>query len=479
MNDNDMLFMGILKSSNMDPNMRQELLDLHSRQSELGAKIKMKKYMEYKYNQLKIEELNERIDEMKFQSKFFIKRNNNILEEIKKNDISSFELASSSNQILENLIKSKKNYQNYLNSLMPKILNQFNEQILQNNLLSKELNNIKENEKKSNYYKQLIDYNDNMLKEIDILKKKNNLLISQNKEKEKILLEKEQQKLNALVESGVNKEEILKSQNDGSYLNLMPNKSLLKQYVLNSNHNPGILDELQKEKIAIKNEQLKKEYNQRNNKAKDLLNDSQNSLDDLRNQILPPQKFYNPEFVGTLNQNFDDKNNGNKNIIESNFQLFNSNAQNNLIKIDKDKEDKDKDKEDKDKEDKDKDKEDKDKDKEDKKYQGHLPIPVIKESTGVNIEYNGYEVSEINDIEDKNKNEGENKNQKKLEEIKESQKGEIDDNGSAQKIDNEEKKEKEMKETITGEEKKEPKNEEIDDDNGSNHEFDGYDAEEV
>ena len=198
-----------------------------------------------------------------------------------------------------------------------------------------------------------------MLKEIDILKKKNNLLISQNKEKEKILLEKEQQKLNALVESGVNKEEILKSQNDGSYLNLMPNKSLLKQYVLNSNHNPGILDELQKEKIAIKNEQLKKEYNQRNNKAKDLLNDSQNSLDDLRNQILPPQKFYNPEFVGTLNQNFDDKNNGNKNIIESNFQLFNSNAQNNLIKIDKDKEDKDKDKEDKDK-----DKEDKDKDKE-------------------------------------------------------------------------------------------------------------------
>ena len=36
-----------------------------------------------------------------------------------------------------------------------------------------------------------------------------------------------------------------------------------------------------------------------------------------------------------------------------------------------------------------------------------------------------------------------------------------------------------MKETITGEEKKEPKNEEIDDDNGSNHEFDGYDAEEV
>ena len=318
MNNNDMLFMGILKSSNMDPNMRQELLDLHSRQSELGAKIKMKKYMEYKYNQLKIEELNERIDEMKFQSKFFIKRNNNILEEIKKNDISSFELASSSNQILENLIKSKKNYQNYLNSLMPKILNQFNEQIFQNNLLSKELNNIKENEKKSNYYKQLIDYNDNMLKEIDILKKKNNLLISQNKEKEKILLEKEQQKLNALVESGVNKEEILKSQNDGSYLNL-----ILKQYVLNSNHNPGILDELQKEKIAIKNEQLKKEYNQRNNKAKDLLNDSQNSLDDLRNQILPPQKFYNPEFVGTLNQNFDDKNNGNKNIIGSNFVIFN------------------------------------------------------------------------------------------------------------------------------------------------------------
>ena len=82
MNNNEIMFVTILKSSNMDQNMKQELLDLHSRQSELEAKIKMQKYMEYKYNQLKIEELNERIDEMKFQSKFFIKRNNNILEEI-------------------------------------------------------------------------------------------------------------------------------------------------------------------------------------------------------------------------------------------------------------------------------------------------------------------------------------------------------------------------------------------------------------
>ena len=75
------------------------------------------------------------------------------------------------------------------------------------------------NEKKGKFFKQLIDYNDNMMKEIDILKKKNDLLISQNKEKEKILLEKEQQKFNLLVESGINKEEILKSRNDGSYQN--------------------------------------------------------------------------------------------------------------------------------------------------------------------------------------------------------------------------------------------------------------------
>lgn len=450
MNNNDMLFMGILKSANMDQNMRKELLDLHSRQSELGAKIKMKKNMEYKYNQLKIEELNERIDEMKFQSKFFIKRNNKILEEINKNEISSFELASNSNQTLENLIKSKKNYQNYLNSLMPKILNQFNEQILQNNLLSKELNNIRENEKKGNFYKQLIDYNDNMMKEIDILKKKNDLLISQNKEKEKILLEKEQQKLNLLVESGVNKEEILKSQNDGSYLNLMPNKPLLKQYVLNMNHNYGKLDKLKGEQLDAINKQLENEYNQRNNNAKDLLNDSQNSLDDLRNQILPPSKFYNPEFGGTLNQNFDVSN-----INRSSFRLFNSKIEDNSKK---------------------------EKDNEPK------PVPVIRESQGSNLEYNDYNVSVVENknkneeeikYEEEIKNEEENKNQKNLEVIKESQKGEIDDNVSEHKKDNEEKKEEEIKETKDGEDKKEQENEEIDDGNGSNHDYDDCEVSEV
>ena len=495
MNNNEIMFVTILKSSNMDQNMKQELLDLHSRQSELEAKIKMQKYMEYKYNQLKIEELNERIDEMKFQSKFFIKRNNNILEEINKNDISSFELASSSNQILENLIRSKNNYQNYLNSLKPKILNQFNEQILQNNLLSKELNNIRENEKKSNYYKQLINYNDKMLKEIDILKKKNDLLISQNKEKEKILLEKEQQKLNTFIESDVDKEEILKSQNDGSYLNLMPNKSLLKQYVLNINHKYGKLDELKEEQIKIINEQIKKEYNQRNNNIKDLLNDSQNSLDDLRNQIFPSPKFYNPNFLGTLEQKFhenieNDKPDVNINQIKLENEKANVNInQNKESKLENDKPNvninqikKSKIENEKANVNINQNKEsinksnfrllDSNIENKSKKIERPIPIP-LDISIGSNSEYKDCEVKVIED-----KNEEEKKNQDKLEEIKESQKEENDDNSSFHKIDNEEKKEKELKETDNGEEKKEIKDEEIDDDNGSNHKYDDFIQEE-
>ena len=465
MNNNDMLFFGILKSSNMDQNMRKELLDLHSRQSELGAKINKQKDIEYKFNQLKIEELNERIDERKFQSEFFIKRNNKILEEINNNYISSFELASRSNQILENLIRSKKNYQNYLNSLLPKILNQFNEQILQNNFLEKELNNIKENEKKSNYYQQLINYNDNIMKEIDILKKKNELLISQNKEKEKILLEKEQQKLNLLIESGVNKEEILKSQNNGSYLDLTPNKPFIKQYVLNANHNLGILDKLKQEKIDIINEQLKKEYNQRNDNTKDLLNDSQNSLDDLRKQIFPPRQFYNPVFGGTLNQNFDDKKiEIKKNIDKSNYFLLNSNIKAQSLKKEEVQEGPKIEEV-----------------KNDPKIEEVQKDPKIeevqeslrksKESDGSNHDFDNYDIEVIED--NKKKDDEENKNKKEEEELKETQKGEIEDKGSANK-DNEEKKEEEMKEANDGEEKKKSKNEEIDDDNGSNHEYDDF-----
>ena len=475
MNNNDMMFVSIIKSSNMDQNVKQELLNLHSRQSELGNKIRMKKYMEYKFNQLKIEELNERIDEMKFQNKFFIKRNKNILEEIAQNDITSFELASNSNQILENLIRSKNNYQNYLNSLSPKILNQFNALILQNNILSKELNKIKENEKKNNYYKQLLDYNDNILKEIDNLKKKNNILNSQNKEKEKMLQEKEQSKINSLVESGVNKEDILKATNNGSsYIDLMPNKPLLKQYVLNDNHVRGKLDDLKKEQIEIINAQLKKEYDQKYNKDKDLLNDSQNSLDDLRNQILPPAKFYNPEMGGTLNQNFNDK------IKESNFYILNSNIKNNSLVENKKKEIikepireeiniKPK-------------KEDINKVpvREEIKIKPNLPIPVISIADSINSEFRDCEVK---DDENKNINEEENKNEKKEEEIKEEEikekdKEEIDYNDSAHKIDNEEKKEKEMKETINGEEIKESKNEEIDG-SGSNHDYDDFEQDVV
>ena len=95
---------------------------------------------------------------------------------------------------------------------------------------------------------------------------------------------------------------------------------IIKQYVLNLNHNYGKLDKLKWEQLDAINKQLKNEYNQMNNNAKDLLNGSQNSLDDLRNQILPPNKFYNPKFGGTLNQDFVIPN-----INRSNFRLFDSN----------------------------------------------------------------------------------------------------------------------------------------------------------
>ena len=360
MNNNNILFLNIIKKSGPEFRCREELMKLHVRALQLESSIKLRKDMEYEYNKLKIEELKERQDEFNFQKKFYIKRNKDILDNIEKNKFTSFELASSSHKILEDIQTTKNNYQNYLNNILPRIEVEFNTQLFSQNLLmmekNKEENKLEENKTKNNYYEQLMIKNENLAREIKQLKKQNYLLSLKNQEKEQLFLEKEQNLLNQINNFDPNDNTLFQNKfvneinnfnnnndmNDNNIgkdenINLKRNDArieqrgkLLMQYILNRDHNYGRLDEMRQKEIDIENEQLRNDFYQ-SKKKDNLIYSSRNSLDDLRRQIIAPKKQINVDqgMSGTLNQDFDNsgKNNqnNNKRNLDNNMSVVNSN----------------------------------------------------------------------------------------------------------------------------------------------------------
>ena len=367
-NNKNVLFFNIIKNSGPDFKFREELIKLHTRNLQLESSINIRKEAEYEYNKLKIKELNERQDEFKFQKKFFIKRNQNILENIQKNNFASLELASASNKVLLDIHKRKDDYQNYLNSILPGLEVAFNTQLFsQNNLLMKEKENEKnklmQNENRNKYYEELMKMNESLAKEIKNLKKQNYLLSLQNQEKEKLFYEKEKDLINQMnnFNQDENNSTLFQNRNLKAINNMIndnnlndkdnnnnvgsenlrsgkkiiePKGNLLMQYALNMNHEYGVLDEIRQKEIDKENEKLRKEFYDLNYQNKIIISD-RNSLDDLRKQIIDPKKINNfvPGMYNTLNQNYYNLENSSKNIDIINNNIYNRNIDNNMSVI--------------------------------------------------------------------------------------------------------------------------------------------------
>ena len=188
--NNNYLFFNLIKNSGTDFKAAEELLNLHKKSSQLELNLKLIKNIEYEYNKLKIKDLNERIEEIKFQKKYINKRNADILKEMESNDFNSMKFSSNSYMNLSNIKSKKKQYQNYLDVNKSKIKTEFNINIFQNNNIfneerKNELDKCEKNFNKNNFYEELLKINEKMTKEIIHLKNKNNILIKEIQKKEK------------------------------------------------------------------------------------------------------------------------------------------------------------------------------------------------------------------------------------------------------------------------------------------------------
>jgi len=286
---NNALFINILKNSGPDFKFREELIQLHSRSLQLESSINLRKEIEFQYNNLKLEEVKERIDEIKFQNKLFLKRNNDILNDLQKHKLKNIENASDKKEIYLNIEKQKKKYGDYIDSLIPKIQTEFNVELhkdsnqLAINMIN-ELKRLEKNKNIKNYYDEMTKANEKLANEIEFLKKKNYEAAEKNKEKEKAYLESQKSLQNQI--DNFKFEEKKENFDINEYYRPNPNDD-------NKNINPS------KQLSELNNLKLKK----------DSLS-SQTSLQDLKKQIINPQKEIGK---GTLYQNFD-KNNNNINL---------------------------------------------------------------------------------------------------------------------------------------------------------------------
>ena len=360
--NNTLLFFNIIKNSNQDFQFKEELFNLHKRSLQLESSLKMRRNIEYEYNKLKIEELKEKIEDHQFQQKFINRRNQNILDDIERNNQKSFELSSRSSQSFEDLIKNKEKYKNYLDSLQPKILSEFNRELFsQNNIFLKvkinEEEKLRKNENKNDYYDDLIKINENLVKEIKALKKRNESISLLNQEKEKLFSEKEEELKNKILvnyeeEPNLNQNNGMKKDriNEENTIIKNPRKlagynETIKLYELNRNHKFGKLDEIKQKEIDIINEKIKKEFLDKKNQN-ELNRLERDSLNDLRPQLYEPKKqftnmgnisntlFQNNQKISDINNNINNNNNDNIDKPTPNDQEINNDINNNIINND-------------------------------------------------------------------------------------------------------------------------------------------------
>ena len=281
---NNSLLINIIKNSGPDFKFRDELIQLHSRCLQLESSINLRKQIEFEYNTLKLEEVKERIDEIKFQKKFYIKRNNDILNEIQKRNLKNLEAASENLDIFNNIQKQKKKYGDYISSLMPKIQTEFNVELhkdsnkfeIQKKLESKILKNMK---CKNEYYEEMAKANERLGNEMNYLQKKKMEYEIKNKQKESRYFESKKKLQNQIDNLKIEEE---KNEYDiNEYLGINNNKNI--NNINNINNIKNEMDNLNLEKNQISSEKA--------------------SFEDLRKQHINPNKMdFNKN---TINQNFD------------------------------------------------------------------------------------------------------------------------------------------------------------------------------
>ena len=281
---NNSLLINIIKNSGPDFKFRDELIQLHSRCLQLESSINLRKQIEFEYNTLKLEEVKERIDEIKFQKKFYIKRNNDILNEIQKRNLKNLEAASENLDIFNNIQKQKKKYGDYISSLMPKIQTEFNVELhkdsnkfeIQKKLESKMLKNMK---CKNEYYEEMAKANERLGNEMNYLQKKKMEYEIKNKQKESRYFESKKKLQNQIDNLKIEEE---KNEYDiNEYLGINNNKNI--NNINNINNIKNEMDNLNLEKNQISSEKA--------------------SFEDLRKQHINPNKIdFNRN---TINQNFD------------------------------------------------------------------------------------------------------------------------------------------------------------------------------
>ena len=281
---NNALLINIIKNSGPDFKFREELIQLHSRCLQLESSINLRKQIEHEYNNLKLEEVKERIDEIKFQKKFFIKRNNDIINDLQKRNIKNIEAASNTLDIFQNLQKQKKKYGEYISSLIPKIQTEFNVELHKdsNKLARQKIDELKIYQKmkcKNEYYDEMIKTNEKLVNEINYLKKKNDEYEIKNKQKENKFLESKKKLQNQMDNFKIEEEKIEFDINEYLGENKINNKNGINNF-----HN--INNEINN--INLENKQI---------------NSEKESFEDYRKQIINPNKIDFKE--DTIHQNFD------------------------------------------------------------------------------------------------------------------------------------------------------------------------------
>ena len=281
MRQNTNLIINILKNSGPDFKFRDELIQLHTHALQLESSIKLRRQIEYEYNKLKLEEVKERIDEIEFQKKFYIKRNNDIINNIQKRNLKNIEQDSKNQVLLQNLEKQKKKYSEYVTSLIPKIQAEFNVQLLKDVKKIEKINELKMMEEmkyKNKYYDEMVKANEKLMNEINNLKNRNKDSMKKNKEKKDKFLESQNK---------------LENQIDNFKIEQKNNEFNINEYYQDNQNNKNIKDINAKNKFSELNK-LKL--------RRDSQNSETNSLQDLTKQIINPNKI---DFINTLNQNFE------------------------------------------------------------------------------------------------------------------------------------------------------------------------------
>ena len=282
---NNALLINIIKNSGPDFKFREELIQLHSRCLQLESSINLRKQIEHEYNNLKLEEVKERIDEIKFQKKFFIKRNNDIINDLQKRNIKNIEAASNTLDIFQNLQKQKKKYGEYISSLIPKIQTEFNVELHKNSnkLARQKIDELKIYQKmkcKNEYYDEMIKTNEKLVNEINYLKKKNDEYEIKSKQKENKFLESKKKLQNQMDNFKIEEEKNEFDINEYLGENKINNKNGINNF-----HN------------------INNEINNNINLENKQINSEKESFEDYRKQIINPNKIdFNED---TIHQNFD------------------------------------------------------------------------------------------------------------------------------------------------------------------------------